>query len=235
MRAVAISVWVFINLGFLGMCGYIYLIFSQYWYHAAKQTHIRSLLHKKTTFNRDNQVVFYEPIPRNDNEQQIRKIKADIADHKKAIVNKRSHPRNRPIARKTCDKNFPNCTLYIPKDEKKLNSFKNDLFVQMRRVLHEESSVFKTDNPYFVSYNGPRSKYQSYSPDELKCLLKNTGIRTLSKKDPPFSKLEFGNILGEKILFNKKRYESCAIVSNAASLLNSRLGSLIGKLAPENF
>lgn len=37
MRAVAISVWLFINLVFLGMCGYMYLLWRQYWLHAERQ------------------------------------------------------------------------------------------------------------------------------------------------------------------------------------------------------
>lgn len=37
MRAAAMSVWVFINLLFFGMCGYLYLIWSQYWMYIEKQ------------------------------------------------------------------------------------------------------------------------------------------------------------------------------------------------------
>lgn len=37
MRAAAMSVWVFINLLFFGMCGYLYLIWSQYWLYIEKQ------------------------------------------------------------------------------------------------------------------------------------------------------------------------------------------------------
>lgn len=37
MKAAAMSVWVFINLLFFGMCGYLYLIWSQYWMYIEKQ------------------------------------------------------------------------------------------------------------------------------------------------------------------------------------------------------
>jgi hypothetical protein len=37
MRAVAVSVWIFINLVFMGMCGYIYLLWSQYWQYVERQ------------------------------------------------------------------------------------------------------------------------------------------------------------------------------------------------------
>ncbi|GBP21345.1 Beta-galactoside alpha-2,6-sialyltransferase 2 [Eumeta japonica] len=37
MRGAAISVWIFINLLCFGMCGYLYLIWSQYWMYIEKQ------------------------------------------------------------------------------------------------------------------------------------------------------------------------------------------------------
>jgi len=37
MRAVALSVWLFMNLVFLGMCGYMYLLWRQYWLHSERQ------------------------------------------------------------------------------------------------------------------------------------------------------------------------------------------------------
>ena len=36
MRAVAFSAWVFINLIILAMCGYVYLLWSQYWLYVAR-------------------------------------------------------------------------------------------------------------------------------------------------------------------------------------------------------
>jgi hypothetical protein len=45
MRAVAVSVWIFINLVFVGMCGYIYLLWSQYWqYVERQQEHMAGLI-----------------------------------------------------------------------------------------------------------------------------------------------------------------------------------------------
>lgn len=37
MKAAAMSVWIFINLLCFGMCGYLYLIWSQYWMYLEKQ------------------------------------------------------------------------------------------------------------------------------------------------------------------------------------------------------
>lgn len=37
MKAIAVSVWIFINLVFFGMCGYIYLLWSQYWLYISRQ------------------------------------------------------------------------------------------------------------------------------------------------------------------------------------------------------
>jgi hypothetical protein len=45
MRAIAVSVWIFVNLVFLGMCGYIYLLWSQYWqYVERQQEHMAGLI-----------------------------------------------------------------------------------------------------------------------------------------------------------------------------------------------
>jgi hypothetical protein len=45
MRAIAVSVWIFVNLVFLGMCGYIYLLWSQYWqYVERQQEHMTGLI-----------------------------------------------------------------------------------------------------------------------------------------------------------------------------------------------
>lgn len=223
MRAIAISVWVFINLGFLGMCGYMYLIFSQYWYHATKQTHLKAFLQRKTTFSRDNQVVFYEP----DRFKALEQIEPQVVKRRasETVVRKKSHPRHKPIWRKSVF----NSTEKIWEGQRKLTTFKNDLLVQLRRVLHEESSVFKTDNPYYVNYVGPRNSFQGFKSDDLRCLLKQANLRTLRKDDSPFNRLEFGNMLGGSTLFNQRHFESCAIVSNAGSLLTSGLGTHIGK------
>lgn len=52
MRALAVSIWVFINLVFFGMCGYMYLLWSQYWMYMERQT-------ETTTSIYDQQIYYY--------------------------------------------------------------------------------------------------------------------------------------------------------------------------------
>lgn len=52
MRALVVSIWVFINLVFFGMCGYMYLLWSQYWMYMERQT-------EGTTSIYDQQIYFY--------------------------------------------------------------------------------------------------------------------------------------------------------------------------------
>lgn len=44
MRSVALTVWFFLNVVLLGMCGYIYLLWLQYWRHISiKNQHSQQL------------------------------------------------------------------------------------------------------------------------------------------------------------------------------------------------
>ncbi|KAL0278852.1 UNVERIFIED_CONTAM: hypothetical protein PYX00_000542 [Menopon gallinae] len=212
MRAVAISIWVFFNLGFLGMCGYIYLVFSQYWYNERNHDFARQMVHRKPKFDREHQVVFYQPEGNENGSLEKRALDRP----------KRSHPRNKIPEKVPCKGNCSG-----QKSEKTLANFKDDVFLKMRRVLHDESNVFKTDNPYFVNYKGRRTSFTSLGPKELKCRLKKVRVRTLKRQDPPFNRVEFGNIIGERGFLDNTMFNSCAIVSNAGSLLNSRLGAHI--------
>lgn len=107
--------------------------------------------------------------------------------------------------------------------------------VQLRRVLLEESSVFKTrgsgNNPYNVQYVGPRGSYVGKSVQELVCgLKKKVGrIRTISALDEPFTAQGLTELFPKTPIFTEK-YNTCAIITNAGSLSGSGLGTFIGEL-----
>ncbi|KAK6624022.1 hypothetical protein RUM44_010880 [Polyplax serrata] len=223
MRAVALSVWIFINLAFLGMGGYMYLILSTYWCRHEGQERTQPLVHKKIKFIRENQVVFYEPeivVGTKELGFEIR----NSAKKSNVILTKLGRIR-RSSTVKDCRKGT-NCTDHHQPRNKKLENFKNKLFIQLRTVLHEESNVFKTDNPYFVNYTGPRDRYQSLTADQIKCRLKKAGLRLLTAEDPFISGLKLTDDIEEKFL-GGKHYKTCAIVSSAGSLLQSKLGRFI--------
>jgi hypothetical protein len=114
-------------------------------------------------------------------------------------------------------------------------AYKSQLVVHLRRVLLEESSVFKAhgdgNNPYNVHYVGPRSSYVGKSVHELVCSLrKKVGtIRTISGLDEPFKGRGLRELFPRAPTFTAK-YNTCAIVTNAGSLFGSGLGSFIGEL-----
>jgi hypothetical protein len=114
-------------------------------------------------------------------------------------------------------------------------AYKSQLVVHLRRVLLEESSVFKAhgegNNPYNVHYVGPRGSYVSKSVHELICSLrKKVGIiRTISGLDKPFTRQGLKELFPRAPIFTAK-YNTCAIVTNAGSLFRSGLGSFIGEL-----
>lgn len=228
MRAVAFSVWIFINLAFLGMGGYIYLILSTYWCRETRQGQTQPLIHKKMKFVRENQVVFYEPKIRVESKSNAKIMDLQIfksAKPSRSVFKKINRMRRRSTF-EVCKNGF-NCTDLSQLKKTKLEKFKDKLFIQLRRVLHDESNVFKTDNPYFVNYIGPRERYQALTSSEIKCRLKKAGLRLLTENDPPISSLKSWKISKGEFL-DGKTFKTCAIVSSAGSMLNSRLGKLIG-------
>jgi hypothetical protein len=114
-------------------------------------------------------------------------------------------------------------------------AYKSQLVVHLRRVLLEESSVFKAhgegNNPYNVHFVGPRSSYVGKSVHELVCSLrKKVGtIRTINGLDEPFKGQGLRELFPKAPIFTAK-YNTCAIVTNAGSLFGSGLGSFVGEL-----
>jgi len=206
MRAVALSVWLFLNLGFFGMCGYIYLLWAQNW--RANYSRLNQLS-QKPLYNPKDPIVFFETV-----------------NHTRGLAKRNETPRTqtRKTRKRKCRGEM--C-------DEKLQAVKNDILLQMRRVLHDESSVFKTDNPYHVDYRGPRDLSAGLSSENVLCRLRSAGLRTLNRFDSPFNHIPLGDLLDDGKVFRRRAYDSCAIVSNAGSLLESRLGPLIGKLYGE--
>ncbi|XP_055610589.1 beta-galactoside alpha-2,6-sialyltransferase 2 [Uranotaenia lowii] len=90
---------------------------------------------------------------------------------------------------------------------------------EFRRILKQ--SYHKNDY-YQVQYD---SDAVDANETEL-CRLLRADVRTLSWRDPPFNWNELGNYLPMGPLFNE-RNATCAIVSSAGSLKNSKLGSFV--------
>jgi len=55
-----VSVWIFINLVFVGMCGYIYLLWSQYWQYVERQhEHMAGLISSAGSSGGGSSQIFY--------------------------------------------------------------------------------------------------------------------------------------------------------------------------------
>lgn len=271
MRAVAVSVWIFINLVFVGMCGYIYLLWSQYWQYVERQhNQMAGIINSnKNVYGSGGQVLYYQGVPDTEptvafyygnynNTKVAKNVKTAPKHHLWSKHNKTSvyiiRRHNQPRFHKfsnvdteveksvKCDSGSPECVnltdspVTNDKVATRVATYKSQLVVQLRRVLLEESSVFKArgegNNPYNVQYLGVRGTYLGKSVRDLVCeLKKKVNIRTLSSGNEPFKALGLGKLFPTESLLghNGEHYNSCAIVTNAGSLDSSGLGKFIGE------
>ncbi|KAJ8920933.1 hypothetical protein NQ315_015726 [Exocentrus adspersus] len=232
MRALVVSIWVFINLVFFGMCGYMYLLWSQYWMYMEKQT-------ETTTSTYDQQIYFYNRgyypndaavITRSQNMSETKRTKHSAGRDNGTILIKNSKPRFPNLQPKEFELGTKKYRCWRNDSandcDKKTSTFKEDLLKELRKVLTEESNVLKmTENPYNVRYEGERSNYMDRSPKEILCQLKKTPLKTLTRSDIAFHPVK--DYIPKRGLFENKRFNSCAIVASAGALKDSNLGPLI--------
>ncbi|CAH1183746.1 unnamed protein product [Phaedon cochleariae] len=235
MRALAVSIWIFVNLVFFGMCGYMYLLWSQYWMFMDRQT-------GTSTSTYDQQIYFYNRgyLPNSSicysvNVPEVKSRKKHsaviIKENATFTVVKNSKPRFPNLQPKdfeldserfSCLKNdsYREC-------DKKTSEFKENILKELRKVFTDESNILRTgkENPYNVNYRGSRGNFMEKSPKELLCLLKETSLKTLRRSDVGNHPLR--DFIPKRALFENKRFNSCAIIASAGSLKNSNLGSFI--------
>lgn len=108
--------------------------------------------------------------------------------------------------------------------------FKDELLKELRKVLTDESNILKVgiENPYNVHYRGVRGNFLDKPPRTLLCQLREIFLKTLQRMDVGSHIMR--DFLPKRGLFEKRRFNSCAIIASSGGLSNSNLGSLIGKL-----
>lgn len=240
MRAIDVTIWIFVNLVVLGMGGYIYLLWSQYKLYLERENP-----HAITTKNiYDQQIYYYNRGFLNDtkvnSERKRRKQPREIKNVSITLV-KNSKPRFPNLQNKELELDNDRFKCFKDDSEdacaEKTANFKNELLYELRRVFSDESNVFKTgvetQNPYFVSYKGEKGNFMDKTAQELLCELKNVIVRSVLRNDSPFDVLDIGKYFPRKGLFEKKHFNSCAIISSAGSLKNSSLGTMIGEFTFE--
>lgn len=169
MRALVVSIWVFINLVFFGMCGYMYLLWSQYWMYIETQE-------TTTIHNYDQQIYLYNRgLPLN-NTIKIHQPKNRTKHSAKGIdsvtIVKNSRPRFPNL--QTDDLLMDNYK-YVCDSTKtcdnKTREFKEKIIKELKRVFLDESNVFKSGlemhNPYNVYFKGTKGNYLNKTPQEV--------------------------------------------------------------------
>ncbi|KAF5304495.1 hypothetical protein FQA39_LY09691 [Lamprigera yunnana] len=231
MRALVVSIWIFINLIFFGMCGYMYLLWSQYWMYIQNDS-------TTPVYTYDQQIYYYNrgyppsyfnySIKINTTDRYRRSKK--VTKGNPITVIKNSRPRfpsfqesdfKMDNVKLKCSDNDTNEECDAKTLEYKINVLK-----ELKRVTLEESSVLRSKNPYNVSYSGTREE-SIKDARELLCSFKSVKIKTLTNLDYPFSKNAFKYVFPKKKLLENKFFKNCAVVSSAGSLKGSQLGEYI--------
>jgi hypothetical protein len=254
MKAAAMSVWIFINLLCFGMCGYLYLIWSQYWMYIERQRLFNKspgTIQLTLSTGPNGQDIYIDKAPLNNTSKRISarsaigglwsssflaqpsKSSGSSARQATNVVRKsQGSPRfpniHKPILEFDNDKYI--CDDFLtPECESQTSEFKELLLKEFHRVLMGESKVFKSgldsQNIYDVKYDSGNRRERSR--EEILCELKKVSVRTVTSDDEPFGR--FGFRVPRHVLQEGRVFNTCAVVTNAGSLLASRMGEFIGK------
>lgn len=254
MRAAAMSVWIFINLLCFGMCGYLYLIWSQYWMYIEKQRLFNKATdasHKSLTFQDKFTEFSKSPFNstlfiRKNRRSAVGSVWSSGTAQSGKISGSQGRPSSNVVVRKSHGSpRFPNIhkpllefdnEKYVCDDlstsecAAKTKEFKDLLLKEFHRVLMGESKVFRSgldsQNIYDVKYEGGNNK--DASKQDLMCALKNVKMSLVTAEDEPFKRQGFH--IPKSPLREGHVYDSCAVVTSAGTLLGSRLGEFIGKV-----
>lgn len=241
MRAIAWSVWVFINLVFLSMCGFFYILCSQYWGYVERRHAYMDSYTKKHSSTHQHHIQYYTE---SDNHSDHVKVAGDTQNmlgypgrkvRQSPLAKDRFHSSHLEERKAKLAEFESKAKKVENKLMEKISKHKSQLMIQLRRVLHDESSVFKArgngSNPYNVEYSGPRGAYDRKSARELVCALKKKGlVKTVLPEDEPFKSMGLAKHFPKGSMFKDDQiFQSCAVVSSAGSLYGSDLGRMIGK------
>lgn len=217
------------------MCGYMYVLWSQYWMYIEKDVYA-------TTNNYEQQIYSYNRgLPLNDTSK---------SDHSHKSNNTKHHS-TRDVDNVTIIKNarprFPNlqgddfvldtqkytCLFNDSTNEcdSKIKQYKEKILNELKRVFMDEGNVLKSgldnQNPYNVQYKGARENHLNKDREVLMCEFKKVNVSTARRTQEPFSRNVFKDFIPKRDFLENKKYKTCAIVASSGSLVNSRLGHFI--------
>lgn len=122
---------------------------------------------------------------------------------------------------------LPNCRfiqsqVLLPfSDFAETSEFKNKVVQELRKSM----SRIGEENIYNVVYQSETNQTRRAPV----CMLLDSKIKLLRKKDSPFNENKLGQLFPKHKLFRKSKGKSCIIVSSAGSLSGSELGDFIGE------
>lgn len=194
MKSVALSVWIFINLVCFGMCGYFYLIWSQYWINLERQR-LFSKTPTKPEREKTPEVLYYGAS--NGDKKPIRLNVTVTESFLQSIYNKQKT--GRIISQTGQDKKFVLKTL--------------------ERTKKQVNSMFKRNEgrPRFPNLGRPfveldTKKYQCEVDKPEKCIAKVEQYKTLIMKEFNRIIMKEGNILKDgainpyNVLFDPEKH-----------------------------
>lgn len=257
MKAAALSVWIFINLVCFGMCGYLYLIWSQYWMYLEKQKY-----YNRATTQESPKAAYHETYTSGKYVQSLQNYDTTTPvnrlNRRSAIgavwrkTDSQNHPSTNVVKKMNGGPRFPNThntvleldtnkyvCLYIGETdcEAKTKDFKELLLKEFHRVLMSDSNVFKSglesQNTYNVKYEYPEIRL-GRTRNNIMCALKKILMSTITSKDEPFTSEGF-RIPNVSVLRSNQTFNTCAVVTSAGALLGSHLGKFIGELILYSF
>ncbi|XP_060517236.1 beta-galactoside alpha-2,6-sialyltransferase 1 [Cylas formicarius] len=235
MRILTISAIVFLNLIIFGMCGYLYLLWCEYWLNLNKAN-------LGSTVNYDEQIYLYNRgyLPTEGSNKSNAYNATDVKLRTKHSIKygyenitfvKNGRPRLPSIRKKLIgldSKEFFCLTNETNMDcNKKTLEFKKKLLAEFRNVLEEESDVFKTKkNRYNVTYKGVQQDFQQKTTNQVLCELRDAQLNTLKRSDIKFPD-SVKKYIPKRGFYETRTFNSCAVVASSGALKNSNLGSFI--------
>ncbi|CAL4178203.1 unnamed protein product, partial [Meganyctiphanes norvegica] len=218
MRLVGLTVCLFMNIVFLGMGAYLYLLWIQYWRYAQSNT----LLADQTSSSKNHS--------RRDLAHEIEIRKGRPMFFRAPEPPTMMEPESAPTLPPTSAVNLSTTTTTpMPRHLmiKAIENHKMKLTVQLRTYQMDGGNLlFKHENKYGVNYRGVKIKGEP-TRESILCALRKAEVRALRDGDEPFTRLGVAKYFPSTTLLEGRYFNTCAVVSSAASLKGSGLGDFI--------
>ncbi|XP_038209036.1 beta-galactoside alpha-2,6-sialyltransferase 1 [Zerene cesonia] len=256
MKAAAMSVWIFINLLCFGMCGYLYLIWSQYWMSIERQRlfsesqlnvqrrssrlHFQDTYPDKFSFHQlFNQSLFSDALRKSrrsvvlKNNQFIQSSKPKVTSDRPSVnIILKSHGRPRfpnihkPILEFDSDK-YECADFGTSECDDQTREFKELLLKEFHRVLMSDSKIFTSGLDSQNTYDVKYERGSSRKNTRKEILCALRDVDVTTVTANDEPFSSHGYRIPEFPLQEHRSFNMCAVVTSAGALRNSRFGEFI--------